>query len=543
MKRFVPLLLALALPAFAQQEGGTAVIGLIQEPGQLNRMFNNQSGSDLSYLTVEPLFTPDASGEYLPVLAAELPTVENGGVSEDSLTVTYRLKEGLTWSDGEPFTAEDLVFTWEVLQNPESAAVGSAVVPAYESVASVTALDPQTVEVKFNQVEPGYLELWQAVLPAHLFDSSAVTSEHPQARIPLGTGPFVIDEWRTGDRITLRRNPNYREAGKPYLDGITVQVIPDRQVALSSLTNGEVDTLFFVTTGDLPVLTGAQESGQGVVVELQETPSWVEWLWLNHSNYGDQSIPHPVLGDPAIREAMDYGIDRQAVIDGVLEGFSSLTGSFIYAGWAAVEKPATPYDPEQARQVLEEAGWQMGADGVRSKDGVRATLRFQTVAGDAVRELYQQVIQQNLRDVGIELLIENVPSNLLFGSYAEGGLIPTGDFDITMSRDGYYVDPAAWAELFTCGAIPSQEKPDGFSYTHWCNEAFDTVVARGGSTADQSVREAAYAEAVELFAQERVALPLYSSAWGWAWQDSLGGVSTDYWNGMWMGSADWFLEE
>jgi peptide/nickel transport system substrate-binding protein len=523
--------------------GGQAVIALIQEPGQMNPFFNIQSGSFLSTLAVDPLFVPDAQGNYIPVLAAEVPTLENGGVSEDFLTITYKLRDGITWSDGEPFTADDVVFSFEIYKNPEST---TALGTPYELIESVTAVDPLTVEVKMTAINPAYLTLWDSegpVQPKHMFESSAVTQEHALARLPLGTGPFVFTDWKTGDEITLVRNENYREEGQPYLDGVTIKITPEKETAIASFIAGEFDTIYFITTGDLPALTAAQEAGDGVVVQLQEGPSHVEWLWLNMSDQGDPSKPHPVLGDPAIREAMDHGIDRQTVIDEVLGGFGYQVGSFIYSGWAAVEIPAAVYDPELAKTVLDEAGWVPGGDGIREKEGVRASLRYQTIAGDQTRELYQQVVQQNLKDIGIELVIENVPSNTIFGSWEEGGIFMRGDYDILMSRAGYFVDPAQWATDFTTSQIPTEESPSGFNRVRYQSEAFDTAVEEAAQTLDQAVRAEAYKRAAEQFATDRPSIPLYSSAWGWTWSDRLKGVTTDYWEGRWPSSAGWYVEE
>nr|MBA3415726.1 hypothetical protein [Chloroflexia bacterium] len=526
----------------APTAGGRLVIGLIQEPGQLNDFFNGQSGSFLSVLAVEPLFIPDAEGQYQPILAAAVPTLENGGISEDFLTVTYTLRDGLTWSDGEPFTAEDIAFTFDVYKDPGST---PNVAAAYEAIASVTAVDPLTAEVTMTEVNPGYLDLWQQVLPRHLFDSTAVTLEHPQARIPLGTGPFVIADWQTGSEILLERNENYREEGKPYLDGITVRVTPEKEAAITSFVAGDLDYLYFVVTGDLPTLTAAQEAGEGVYVAQFPGGASVEWLWLNLGTDGDPARPHPVLGDPAVREAMDYGIDRQAIIDEILGGFGSLTGSFIFAGWAAVEVPVTPYDPERAMQVLDAAGWTAGGDGIREKDGVRASLRYQTIAGDLTRELYQQLVQQNMLDIGIELTIENVPSNTIFGSYEEGGLLTRGTYDLVMSRAGYEVDPVDWVAFFTSEQIPSEENPNRFTYSFYSNPEFDRIAAAAAATLDREVRRPLYEELVRIFAAARPALPLYRSASADAWRDRLHGVGTDYFDprGTLYSAADWFVSD
>lgn len=524
------------------KHGGTAVIALIQEPGMMNQFFNVQSATDLSIALVqEPLFRANADGVYEPLLAAEVPSLENGGISEDYLTITYRLRDGITWSDGEPFTADDLVFTFDVYKNPESVTQAR---PEFAQVESVTAIDDLTVEVKMSEINPGFLELWRVVLPAYMFDSTAVTPEHPQARLPLGTGPFVFTDWIAGDRIELERNPNYwRDPELPYLDGITIKITPQKEAAIASYLAGEYDTLYFFVTGDLPQLQEAQDEGADIALELQENPSWVEWLWLNMSNYGDLSQPHPILGDPAIRAAIDYGVDRQAIIDEVLGGFGSLTNSLVYAGWAAADIPLTPYDPDMAMQILDEAGWVPGDDGIRVKDGQRASLKYQTISGDVVRELYQQIVQANMQQIGIEFVIENVPSTTMFAGYEEGGLLATGDYDIMMSRDGYYIEPTSWVYVFTEEFIPTEEHPSGFTYSHWVNPEFEALVAEARSTLDQSFRKELYQQASEIFAQERPAIPLYSSAWGWSWLSSLKGVSADYWDGIWPSAEEWYLEQ
>lgn len=440
----------------APARGGRIVIGLIQEPGQLHPFFSGQSGQGLAYLAIEPLFQADARGHYHPVLAAEVPTLANGGVSKDFMTVTYKLRPGITWSDGKPFTAEDVVFTWDVYRNPESTPQAGA---AYQSVDAVSAVDRHTVRVRMKRINPLYLELWDSVLAKHKYEGTAATGKHEQARLPLGTGPFVAADWKTGDSIVFRRNASYRDPQRPYLDGITVKVTPQRDAAIASFIAGQLDTVFFFVASDLPTLQAARPKGVHLV--LQEGPAAVEWLWLNLSNGGEIAKPHPVLGDPAVREAIDLGIDRKAIIDKILGGFGLLTGSFIYSGWAAVDIPAATHDPKKAAQLLDAAGWARGADGIRQKQGVRASLRFQTISEDRARELYQQLVQQNMKDVGIELKIQNVPSNTIFGGWKEGGIYARGRYDILMSRAGYVVDPANWATQFMSDEIPGEANPGG----------------------------------------------------------------------------------
>lgn len=523
--------------------GGTAVIALIQEPGVLSPMFSSQSGSELTEaFVVEPMFLTRPDGEQEPYLAEEVPTEENGGVSEDGLTVTYTLREGVTWSDGEPLTAEDLAFTVDVAQDPDGAALPD---PEYASVESTEVVDEQTLEVTMSDPQPGYLQLFQQILPEHEFDSTAVQADDPQARMPLGTGPFVLADWASGDQITLERNEAYwRDPELPRLDGINVKIVPEAQTALSGFINGDYDTVFFFTAGDLAEIGEAQADGaQAEIATVPDMVGSVEWLWLNHSDGGDPDTPHPVLGDPAVREAIDRGIDREAIIDDVLKGYGTLSGSLVYSGIGASELEPPGHDPDAARRVLEEAGWELGSDGVREKGGERASLRFQTISGDQTRALYQQIIQQDMKDIGIELNIENVPSNRLFDSRDEGGLLASGDFDIAMSRDGLFPDPAIWLEVFASRTIPSEENPAGFSYSHWSNEEYDELEQTAATTIDPEERVEAVREADRIFTEERVAIPIYASAAGYAWNPTLTNVETDYWDGIWTpaSSAEWAL--
>lgn len=521
-------------------DGGRVVMALTQEPGSMSRLFDEQSAADLSMFVVEPLFLPLADGTYEPVLAAEVPTVENGGVSPDGTSVTFQLREGITWSDGDPFDAEDLAFTVEVIKNEANATVAG---PEYGPVEEVVVVDDLTVEVVMSEPNRLYLDLFQDVLPSHRFDGTELDTSDELVELPLGTGPFVFSEWRRGDGLELERNDAYwRDPAKPYLDGISVRVVPDTVAATSSFTNGEYDTVFFFVSADLPNLLREEESGAPIEVAVQETPSWVEWLWLNHAEPGSPGTPNDVLSDPAVREAIDLAVDRQGIVDTVLEGQGTLVGSYLYAGWGATDIPVAGHDPEAAAAVLEEAGWVAGPDGIRSKDGTRAELTFMTIAGDASRELYQQIIQQNLADVGIEVTIQNRPAEEIFAGYADDGALARGAYDLMMSRDGYYIDPKAWTEVFTTASIPSEDNPGGFSYSFWGDEEFDALAQQAGAEIDVAAAQPLYGELAERFAEERVALPLYSSTWGWAWSDDLEGVdATTYWDGIWPSVADWRL--
>lgn len=525
------------------QRGGTLLVAMTDEPGLLNPLFTTEAAADVSRaMVVEPLFQPLADGTYEPFLAVDLPSTENGGISRDGRTVVYRLREGITWSDGKPFTSADVVFTHSVIADPRSTA---AVASAYSLVRSVKALDPLTVEVRMSAPNPRYLELWDVVLPAHATGSTTVTTRSPQARLPLGTGPFVYADWKSGDQVTLKRNAAYwRDPALPNLDGITFKITPDRQTAVSSFVNGEFDTIFYLANSDLPDVTQAAESGDPIEVVMKEGLSYGSFLWLNHSAEGDGLEPNPVLGDPAVREAIDLAIDRQSIIDQVVDGFGEQIGSYLFTGFAAHEIEPAAFDAAAAEQVLDEAGWVPGDDGIRVKDGVRAELDFTTVSGNQSYKLVQQLIQQNLKDIGIDVKLRTDSLTKIFAGYQDGGILANRRYDLMMSLDGFYADPADYAYTFTSASIPTAESPNGFSYSHLRLPQFDRLVTSAAQTMDQEERRRLYGETAELFASERISLPLYATKWGWAWNEALHGVTTDAWDGQWANPdiASWNLQ-
>lgn len=521
-------------------EGGTALVALTQEPGVFNPMFSVQTGSTRisEAFVVEPLYLTLADGSYEPFLADEIPTVENGGVSEDGLEITFTIREGITWSDGEEFTADDLAFTVGVAQDEASAARPE---PEYAMIESTEVVDDTTLVATLSQPTPSYLELFKHVLPEHQFESTAIALEDPAVRLALGTGPFVFDEWESGSQLTMVANDDYwREDAQPELDSVIVSMVPEAQNAIGGFIDGDYDTLAFFTSGDMTQVADAEEAGAAITVESPDVIGAVEWLWLNHSDGGDMGTPHPVLGDLAVRQAIDLAIDRQAIIDDVLGGFGSTTSSFIYAGLGAVESEGQEFDPDAAGEILDEAGWVLGDDGVRVRDGVRASITFQTIAGDQVRSLYQQMIQQNLADIGIETQIENVESNALFDTEAAGGLLATGDFDMVMSRDGFFSDPAVWIELFTT------ETTIGFSYSHRSDPEYDALAEASASAIDVDERIDLIQQIDARFTEQLVAIPLYASGVYYPFSTALEGVSVDeYWEGPWTtaGTVDWTLAD
>ena len=500
-------------PGSPSAAGGTVSVSLFQEPDNLNPYLAVQTASRIvRQLTLEGLVAVDPEGNYIPELAEEVPSAENGGISEDGLTITYRLKEGVTWSDGEPLTSADVLFTWEAIMDPANAVNSQT---GYDQIESIDTPDERTVVINFSQLYAPALNLFSvadAVLPAHVLQGETMGNAEFN-RIPVGTGPFVVTEWRSGDSIILERNDSYRVEGQPNLDRIVIKIIPDQQAGLAQIQAGEIDVLWNLDEATVAAVEGVEG------IDVQVTPSSnVEYLGLNLSERGtaDPDRPHPILGDAAVREALALAIDRTPIIDELLGGRTEAATSPIGLGWAAPDGLTLPDpDPDRARQLLEEAGWVDGdGDGIREKDGVTLTLEISTPAGQQVREQTEQILQEQFADIGVDLVINNVPAATLFGNWQENGKLKRGDFDIVMDTWGADLDPDAFlSTLFTSDQIPTEENGgEGWNFFRLQDSELDAAIAEGRSSLVQEERREAYRRAAERILEDLVYIPLYKRA-------------------------------
>lgn len=520
--------------------GGIVTVGLYQEPDNLNPYLAVQTASVLvRRLALEGLLTADPQGNYAPGLAAEVPTVANGGISADGLTITYKLKSGVTWSDGDPLTSKDVKFTWDLIMDPANKVNSQT---GYNQIASIETPDDTTVVVKFKQLYAAALSLFSiqaAVLPAHVLEGKPLDGAAFN-RLPEGTGPFIISEWKSADSIILDRNPKYREAGKPNLDRIVFKIIPSNEVGSAQIRTGEIDVLWNLTEAQIP------EFEQIADVALQVTPSSnIEYLGLNLSMRGmaDASMAHPILGDRAVREAIASAIDRTPIVNDLLNGKSEVATSPIGLGWAAPEGiQVPPYDPEKAKSLLDAAGWtDTNGDGIREKGGTKLSLEISTPAGNQLRELSEQLLQQQFKAVGIDLVINNVPAATLFGNWAENGKLKRGDFDIVMDTWGADLDPDDFlSTLFTSDQIPSAANDGaGWNFFRLQDPQLDKAIADGRATLDQTARKAAYKTAAQLIANDLVYIPLYKRSKIDAFRSTVTGQLPNPWADFTWNAQDW----
>lgn len=348
--------------------GGTVIIGTPQEPGMMNTLLTSSSIEDaVTSLFVEGLVSVNEKGEYVPVLAKELPTV-----SEDGLVVTWLLKEGIKWSDGSDFTCDDVRFTMEGALSDLSQVSASG----YRDIESLECPDPYTVVATFGEVYAPYLRLFAYTVP----DTAGALEDMETwdiNRNPVGTGPFILSEWEPGDHLTFTKNPYYREEGKPNLDSVIIKILPSREVGMQLLGTGEIHALWDLTEANFPELEALKDQGVSFVSTVTGEN---ELLSLNFGNNDGSapadpaSNPHPILYDLKVRQAIQYAIDKQTIVDSLLYGNVNPGNSAVPVGTFGCPQPVSEFSVEKANALLDEAGWTVGADGIREKDGVRMSL-------------------------------------------------------------------------------------------------------------------------------------------------------------------------
>ncbi len=494
----------------APPPAGSVIIGIPQEPEHLNVFLSTQaSANTVAMLVVEGLISQDDKAQFIPVLATEIPRAAKGGVSTDGLTVTYHLRQGVKWSNGDDFTCADVVFTWQAAAdlNRGDRTAG------YEDIESITCPDAHTAVLKFSRLYAPFLTLFPVVLPASSGDPAAMAA-WAYNRMPVGTGPFLLKEWKSGVSITLVKNPAYRS--QVGIDQIVLKIIPDRAAGLQLIKTAAIDILWGLTESDLNALDAlAQDGVRYSALASGETESLI-------LNLADPTVdapadplkhPHPLLADLRVRQAIQLGIDKERLADQLLARHAAPASSILNRGWAACTEPVSEFNPDKARQLLEEAGWLPGPDGIRLKESVKLRLRYQTTADDPLRQQAQALIVEMMKAIGVDLHMENVPDDVLFASWGRDGLRKHGRFDVLQFTSGpSLVDPDRYlADNFATESIPTAaNKGSGSNYSRWINRDFDALLAQAAATSDLDQRRAIYCQAAALVNAELPRVVLYN---------------------------------
>ncbi|MDP2376710.1 peptide ABC transporter substrate-binding protein [Reyranella sp.] len=496
--------------------GGPLKVLWWQGPTLLNPHFavgtKDQDGSRLFY---EPLAAWDAEGNLKAKLAAEIPSRENGGLAADGKSVTWKLKQGVTWHDGKPFTADDVIFNWEYAKDPATASV---TIGSYRDVV-IEKVDQYTVVVKFAKPTPFWADALVGtrgmMIPKHLFADyiGAKSRDAPTNLKPVGTGPYLFKDFKPGDMVMGVINPNYHQANKPYFDSIEMKGGGDAiSAARAVLQTGEFDFAWNMQVED-EILSRLEKGGKG---RVQVTPGGnIEHMQLNTTDPwtevdGERSsikTKHPTLSDPAVRQAIALLIDSKSVEQHIYGRTGPATRDFLNNP-SRFRSKANPieFNVDKAADILEKAGWKKGSDGIRAKDGKKLKFVYQTSINQP-RQKTQAIIKQAAQKAGIDMELKSVTASVFFSSdvanpdtytkfYCDLQMYTT-----TMSQP----DPQLFMNQFTSWEVSTKDnKWQGRNITRWRNEEYDKLFRDSENELDPVKRTAMFIKMNDMAVQNGV---------------------------------------
>jgi peptide/nickel transport system substrate-binding protein len=482
----------------AMKKGGQVVVGLTQEPTSFNPLRPHiEVDRGVHFGIFDSLWRVDDTGQLVPNLAAEVPTMKNGGIGKNGLDYTFRLKKGATWHDGKPFTAKDVKFTHELLMNPKFAVFSKI---GHDIVASLEATDDQTIKVKLREPFAPFLTAWGDtwIVPQHVLGAVADPNTADfNTKSPVGTGPFKFASRVAGDHLVLEANRAYH-GGPPVLDRVIFKYIPDLTVLYTQFKAGALDVTGL--QGISAEFYGEAKNLPGATVNVHYTPS-VEYIYFNHSK--------PWFRDLAVRQALYLAMDKKAIVDQIYYGIPRPVEAYLPStAWAYhPELPRHEYSLEKAKALLDKAGWKPGSDGIRAKDGVRLSFINATTAGNKLREQTQALIQQTWRQIGVDMQIQNMPAAVVWGEYYTKSKYDTLLVGIQYSVGG---DPDCLNRIHS-KYIPA-ETGGGRNVLWYKNRELDALLEEGVREVDRGKRKAIYWKAQELMRADLPFLPIFSYA-------------------------------
>src|SRR5438034_1569276 len=476
----------------------------------------DQEGSRIFY---EPLAGWDGDGNLVPFLAAEIPSKENDGLAEDGLSVVWKLKRGVKWHDGMPFTADDVVFNWEYARTPETAAVSIA---SYKDI-KVEKIDDFTVRVTFAKPTPfwadAFVGSYGMIIPKHLFADyiGGKSRDAPTNLKPVGTGPYLFVDFKPGDLVRGKLNPNYHLPNRPYFDTIEIKGGGDAvSAARAVLQTGEYDYAWNMQVED-EILQKLEQSGKGRIdaalggniehIQLNQTDPWTEV----EGEKSSIKTRHPFLTDLAVRQALKLLVDRGAVQEQIYGRTGIATANFLNAPPRVQSKTTKwEFNVDRASQILESAGWKRGADGIRAKDGKKLKLVYQTSI-NAPRQKNQQIVKQACAKAGIDVDIKSVTPSVYFSSDAANPdtyshfSTDVQMYTTTMTQP----DPQRFMDQFVSWEVAAKANQwQGRNVVRWRNDEYDRTWKAAEAEMDPVKRAAHLIKMNELLIQDIAVMPV-----------------------------------
>ncbi len=510
-------------PAAAQTTrggGGALKILYWQAPTLLNPHFaNGTKDADASRIFYEPLANWDSEGNLVAVLAAEIPSIQNGGIAADGTSVTWKIKRDVKFHDGTPLTADDVVFNWEYCRNPETSTVTSG---SYINV-KVEKIDSHTVKVIFPKPTPFWADAFVGVngmiIPKHLFGEfiGAKSRDAPTNLKPVGTGPFKFRSFAPGDLVTADINRDYHVANMPFFDSVEMKGGGDAiSAARAVLQTGEYHYAWNLQVED-EVLKTLEGTGKGKV-NLTEGAN-LEHIQFNFTDptkdvdgeFSSIKTTHPSLSDPAVRKAISMLIDRGSIEKFIYGRTGKATANAVNNPPRYVSKNTSfEFSIEKAVALLDQAGWKPGSDGIRVKNGVRLKFLYQTSINQP-RQKTQAVVKQACAKAGIDIEIKSVVASVFFSSdVANPDTFPKFYSDLQMYTTGpSRPDPAQWLRLFHGDELSQKaNRWQGRNITRWQNKEFDEAWNASENELDPMKRAALLIKANDIVISNNVIAPV-----------------------------------
>ena len=473
---------------------GQVIIGLSQEPTVFNpHMPHIEVDEGIHWNVFDPLFGISPGGEFVPALAVEVPSVANGGISADGLQWKVKLRDDVKWHDGQPFTAEDVKYTLELIVSPKFRSGRRA---GHDLVRDITVVSPTEIHWRMEKSYAPYASIlsWTFMVPKHVLSAAADVNSAPFNNAPIGTGPFKWANRVAGDHIQLKANPEYYGTAA-QIDSVIFKYIPDLTVLYTQFKTGDIDVTAMQGISPDHYQEAKVLADRKVVVLPVAT---VESLALN--------MERPQFKDPAVRQALYMAIDKKTIIDELYYGLVLPTETYMpqQSAYYNPNLPQQTFNIEGANKILDQAGWKPGAGGIREKDGVRLSFTNSTTAGNQIREQAQQFIQQTWQAIGVEMKISNLPPAVMWGDYWM-----QSKFDSVVVGINFLTgaDPDT-RDYFGSTSI-SAKGGAGQNTTQYSNGKVDALLAQGASVQDVAQRKAVYVQVQEIIRDDLPILPLF----------------------------------
>jgi peptide/nickel transport system substrate-binding protein len=521
-KRFVFSILLIAVMlvsacSSAPKTGQKATFIFTQEFDTLSPLYTNMYFSQITQQIWNCWpWDFDDQNQPRPVLVKEMPSTTNGGISADGKIITMKLRDDIVWSYGQPITPDDFIFTWKMYMDPKNTV---ATTHPYDLIEKVEGTDAHTVVTTFKEPFAAWMgSMWKGLLPKHIvqpmYDKDGSLNEADYNRNPtVGCGPFVFDKWESGSYAHFVANQKYWGA-KPKISDLTIRFVPDDAAQIVALKAGDGLLGTFLAYSDIPDL---QKAGLQVV---SVDSGYNEGIYF----YLDAKKGHPALQDVRVRQAIAYATNRQAINKDLLLGLTQPASTdWDNTPYVNPDLKPYPFDPNKAKQLLDDAGWKAGADGVREKDGIKLELKYGSTTRE-IRKDTQAVFQQQLKDVGIKVNLLNYESDVFFNGYDKQGPAASGQLDLFEFSQVSTAFPDPDIAEWLCSQIPTDESPSGTNWSAVCDTDLDKLFQDQASQIDYKTRQQTFYKITKIMYDKVYWLGLWQDPDQWAVNNKLTNV-------------------